>query len=302
MCRSRLSALARSVTLLVSVGAPCLAQAADLLPPLPPEPLPPPVEIGGGWYLRGDVGVGATSVEKIKTTIPGGVSLPPGYGVDQKSVSDQFFAGAGVGYQFNHFLRGDITGEYRGGSHVSFNDSYNAYDFNGDQIFDSQGKPYKSLDFYNGNISSVVVMANGYVDLGTWYGVTPFVGAGAGYAFHTMSGFNDVGAGGATGGFGVAPDKKSTSFAWSAQAGLSYAVTPHLSLELAYRYMNLGSVKSGNVSCFNDPGCVYASYRVKEITSQDVKIGMRWLLGGVGVASLPPLAPNYEPGPLVRKY
>jgi len=299
MRRSKQSALARSITLLVSVGAPCLAHAADLLPPLPPEPLPPPVEIGGGWYLRGDVGVGAVSVNQVKTIIPGGSPLPPAYQIDQKSASDQFFAGGGVGYQFNGFLRGDITGGYRGGSRISFSDSFNAFAADGSQIFDSQGNPYKSINFYNGNISSVVVMANGYIDLGTWYGVTPFVGGGVGYAFHKMSGFHDVGAGGATGGFGVAPDKHSNSFAWAAHAGLAYAVTPNLSLELAYRYMNLGTVKSGNVSCFNDPGCVYASYHAKDITSHDVKIGMRWLLGGVAVAALPPL---YEPAPLVRKY
>ena len=36
------------------VGAPALA--ADLLPPPPPPPPPlaAPVEIGSGWYLRGD--------------------------------------------------------------------------------------------------------------------------------------------------------------------------------------------------------------------------------------------------------
>ena len=301
MSRSKLSALVRSVTLLASVGAPCLALAADLLPPPPPEPLPPPVEIGGGWYLRGDVGVGATEVSSVQTIIPGGADLPDGYRIDRKTVSDQFFAGGGVGYQFNNFLRGDITGEYRGGSRLAFSDSYNVFDGNGDQVFDNLGKPYKSINIYNGDLSSVVVMANGYIDLGTWYGVTPFVGGGAGYAFHTVKGFHDVGSGGATGGYGIARDKNSSSFAWSAQAGLAYAVTPNVSLELAYRYMDLGTVKTGNVECANN-GCAYASYRAKDVTSQDVKVGMRWMLGGFAGAPLPPLGADYQHGPVVRKY
>lgn len=297
MRRSKLSALVRSITLLASVGAPCLAHAADLLPPLPPEPLPPPVEIGGGWYLRGDVGVGATSYEKVVTTIPG-QALPPGYTIDSNSIGDQFFAGGGVGYQFGPYFHADITGEYRGGARIGFSDSFNTYS-NGQLVLDQQGKPYKGIDIYNGHLSSVVVMANGYFDLGTYWGVTPYLGAGVGSAFHRMSGFNDAGAGGAAGGYGYARDRNSNSLAWAAMAGLGYSVTPNLKLELGYRYIDLGSVKTGSVQCFNDPGCGGAYYKVKDITSHDVRIGMRWLLGGVAAA---PVEYIPEPAPLVRKY
>lgn len=292
MRRLKLPALARSITLLVSVGAPCLAHAADLLPPLPPEPLPPPVEIGGGWYLRGDVGVGAVDIGKAKTKLLRG-NLPDGYAYDQLGAGDQFFAGGGVGYGFG-FFRGDVTAEYRGGTKLYAVDRFNG--------FFPDGTRGIGVNKYDGKLSSVLVMANGYIDLGTWHGVTPFVGGGVGYAYHTISNFSDVGAGTALGGFGTAPDKHSGSFAWAAHAGLAYSVTPNVQLELAYRYLNMGQAKTGNVACINDPGCSLASYSFKNITSQDVKIGMRWLLGGVGVAALPPLAPSYEPAPLVRKY
>lgn len=300
MSRSTLSAWLRSLTLLASVGAPSLALAADLLPP-PPEPLPPPVEIGGGWYLRGDVGVGAAYADEIITTTKYG-ALPDGYRFDQKTVGDQFFAGGGVGYQFGPFFRADVTAEYRGGAKLNFSDSYNTYDQYG-QIYNPDGSPYKSINYYNGHLSSVVVMANGYIDLGTWYGVTPFVGGGVGVALHRVSGFTDFGAGGAAGGFGYASDKHSSSLAWSAQAGLSYSVTPNVKLDLGYRFINLGHATTGVVSCFNDPGCSYATYKVKEITSHDVKLGMRWLFDAGIAAPLPALAPDYPPpGPVVRKY
>lgn len=299
MSRPTLSAWLRSLTLLASVGAPCLVQAADLLPP-PPEPLPPPVEIGGGWYLRGDVGVGAVHVEEIVTSTNYG-GLPNGYVIDQQAVGDQFFAGGGVGYQFGAFFRADVTAEYRGGGKLGFSDSYNIFDING-QVFNPDGTPYKGINLYSGHLSSIVVMANGYIDLGTWHGITPYVGGGVGAAFHEVKGFTDIGAGGAAGGFGIGTDKHTTSLAWAAQAGVSYSVTPNLKLDLGYRYLNLGHAGAGPVRCFNDPGCSLATYKVKELTSHDVKIGMRWLLDTGYVAPLPALAPDYPPGPIARKY
>ena len=285
MRRSKLSALARSITLLASVGAPCLAHSADLLPPLPPEPLPPPVEIGGGWYLRGDVGVGASDLGAI-TSNPAGAAVLTGYRIDQKSIDDTYFAGGGFGYQFSSFFHADITAEYRGGGHIAFLERYDG------------GGGKDGLDSYKANLSSVVTMANGYVDLGTWYGVTPYVGGGVGAAFHRVGGFSDFGAGTAAGGYGISGGKQSTSFAWSAQAGLAYNVTQNVKLELGYRYMNLGHVKLGTISCYG--GCESTSFAVKDITSHDVKLGMRWMLGGYS----PPIVADYQPmpGPLVRKY
>jgi opacity protein-like surface antigen len=53
------------------------ALAADLLPPPPPMAPPPlPVEVGAGWYLRGDVGVGSLDFDNfvgVDTTPPSSV-------------------------------------------------------------------------------------------------------------------------------------------------------------------------------------------------------------------------------------
>ncbi len=38
-----------------------------------------------------------------------------------------------------------------------------------------------------------LVLANAYVDLGTWWCVTPFIGAGVGGARVTMANYTDVG-------------------------------------------------------------------------------------------------------------
>ncbi len=47
----------------------------------------------------------------------------------------------------------------------------------------------RCFDVYDGNHSAVVLMANGYIDLGTWMCLTPFVGGGVGYARHSIGGF-----------------------------------------------------------------------------------------------------------------
>ena len=88
---------------LVAVATSAPALAADLLPP------PPVVEVGSGWYLRGDVGVGSQEVGKID----GLDVVKDGGSFWRKSLADTAFVGVGVGYQFNNFLRFDVTGEYR---------------------------------------------------------------------------------------------------------------------------------------------------------------------------------------------
>lgn len=280
--------VARTLTIAAGVVAPCLAGAADLLPPPPMLP-PPPIEVGGGWYLRGDVGVGALD---LRRTIAVDASTPPSpyvYNRLEDRVGDQVFVGGGVGYEVNPWLRFDVTGEYRTKS---------------DWRFVAEDKTYGGSGGYNletGSFSSIVGLVNGYLDMGTWYGVTPFVGAGVGVAHHMFSSTTDQGLGSYSGGFGYAPAKDKTSFAWALHAGLGYNVTSNLKLELAYRYLNMGNAQTGVDACL--PDCALKTvYKLKDLESQDVKIGFRYLLGGpIVAAAMPPLY-TPEPGPIVRKY
>ena len=98
-------------------------------------------------------------------------------------------------------------------------------------------------------------MANAYVDLGTWWCVTPFIGAGIGTSYNRISGFRDDGL---SNNFGVprpssvtyAADSGKWNFAWALHAGLAYRVTPDVTLELGYSYMNLGDATTGFNSNF----------------------------------------------------
>ncbi len=106
MARSKLHAVVRVATLVASVGAPCLALAADLLPPPPPPPMPEAIDFAGGWYLRGDVGASVYTAPKYSAND----GLTNNF--FNESQSGGFFAGVGVGYQFNSFLRADVTGNF----------------------------------------------------------------------------------------------------------------------------------------------------------------------------------------------
>ncbi|THD47174.1 MAG: porin family protein [Bradyrhizobium sp.] len=277
-----------------------VASAADLLPPPPAlEPLPPaPMEFNG-WYLRGDVGLGFNAAAPSMAVSPD--PLPAALLVDAAStntfynptISASGIFDFGFGYQFNSWLRGDVTEEFRGGS-----------SFQTLEVLNEPTPPASQYaDFYRGNLSSYVTMINGYADLGTWYGVTPYVGLGGGFAYNKLSGMTDTGFA-AVGGNPPSPvggyldDGGKWSFAWAAMLGLSFDVTQNLKLDLGYRYLDYGRFTSGVSHCLS-PGSPsgfscqgYTVYSKSELASNDLRIGLRWMLD----TQAPP------PAPLVRKY
>jgi opacity protein-like surface antigen len=95
----------------------------------------------------------------------------------------------GAGYQFNPWFRVDGTLEYRGGA--SLQSLYTITDPASPYF----GGPLQYADFYRANVASLIGPLNGYANLGTWYGLSPFVGAGVGFANNNVSGFTDQGFG-----------------------------------------------------------------------------------------------------------
>ena len=73
----------------------------------------------------------------------------------------------GVGYQFNSWLRGDVTEEFRGGAHFQALEVLTE-----PNTFGAFGKQ-QYADFYRADLASYVTMFNAYADLGTWYGSRP---------------------------------------------------------------------------------------------------------------------------------
>jgi opacity protein-like surface antigen len=285
------------------------ANAADLLPPPPmPEP-PPPVAEFSGWYLRGDVGVAANFSVPSLGISPDPVAAGQASGFldgnannsfNNSTLSSSALFDVGVGYQVNNWFRADLTGEFRGGGELQSLETLNDFNLNGNQK--------QFADFYRANTSSAIGLVNAYADLGTWYGVTPFVGAGVGVAYNRLSGFTDTGFSSQNGAIfptgGYAADHSTTNFAWALMAGLDFNVTQNLKLELGYRYLNYGNFTSSAINCLNGTGqgngfnCTPNTISTKStLASNDFRIGLRWMIGDT-FAPPPPEAP----APLVRRY
>jgi opacity protein-like surface antigen len=266
------------------------ASAADLPPIMQPRAMAPvQVEEFGGWYLRGDIGAGMQSFKQFDHVQTNAAFVwPASWRIDQRDMGDTFFVGGGVGYQWNSWLRFDATAEYRAKTKFKVLGSYTEFCPGG-----------RCFDLYDGNHSALVVMANAYVDLGTWWCLTPFVGVGAGFAQHRFSGLTDVGyISDGTSGFGYAQtDSSEWKFAWALHAGVAYNVNQNFKMELAYRYLNFGNVNTPIIDCAS-AGCAtgggpQAYYTMRDFSSHDFKLGMRWML-------TPDVQPVYAP-PLMRK-
>lgn len=273
--RSLTTLRAAGIAALLATGSSGLAFAADILAP-PPPPLmapPPALDAGGGFYLRGDVGMGIYNAKDISLQPPIGGSTTLSSSLDSMA-----FIGIGAGYQFNSFLRGDITTEYRFGSKFRV-------------IEETAGAP-PGYNITRGTFSNAVVLANGYVDLGTWSRMTPYIGAGVGMAAVMTSKVTDTGYGAFAGGSGRASDQTKYNFAWAIHVGTTYDLTANIKADVGYRYLNLGTVNSGNVVC--TVPCAPYHARMRRLDSHDLRIGLRYVFAD--------MAPMYTPGPLIRKY
>lgn len=282
-----------SLKVMVLIGAAVVtmsaAQAADLAP-LAPQPLPVAEEFASGWYLRGDMGVGAQSFRSFDHTQTNPAFVWPGsWAIESKGMGDAVFFGAGIGYKYSSWLRFDFTGEWRASARFKAVGSYSG-------LVDFCAGGGKCFDVYDGHHSAAVFLANAYFDLGHWWRITPFVGFGVGAVRHAITDFWDLGLNSdGTTGRGFASNYAYWNFAWAAHAGLAFDVSRNLKIELAYRYLNMGDVKTGTVACNGCGGAgPLAYYSLRGFDSHDFKLGLRWQLD----------TPVYAPpsyAPLVRK-
>ncbi|WP_349369022.1 outer membrane beta-barrel protein [Salinarimonas sp.] len=256
---------------LVSAGAAPALAADAALPPLPAiaEPVSS-APVGAGWYLRGDIGY--TAYRDPEATLrAGGVAAA----LSGERLDDAAVVGLGAGYRFNSWLRVDVTADHRFETQATL----------------LSGAPAAGA-LARADLSSTAVLANAYLDLGTWHGFTPYVGAGAGYAWNTLSGYALSGCGApcTVGGTPLAmiapfPDETTGSFAWALMAGVSVDAGRSLSLDIGYRYVDLGEAATGASSG--------AHVETDRISAHEARIGLRWTFAD---------EPAFAPAPLSRSF
>ena len=244
------------------------AQAADYGQPYQPPPQPiiiqqaPQEELGHNWYLRGQVGVGMVESDRMQYE-RNPANNATDFSIESSSISDTYFIGGGIGYYWNNWLRFDATAEYRAKAHIDAFGSYTTACTSGSGT---------CVDTYTGSLKSWVFLANAYVDLGTWQCFTPFVGVGIGGAYNQIADFTDINV--STGdGRGIGQNAGNWSLAWALYAGVGYNVTKNLKIDLSYRYLNYGSA-SDSIDCVG--GCNPDSYKLDNLHSHDIMLGLRW--------------------------
>ncbi|TCK23185.1 opacity protein-like surface antigen [Ancylobacter aquaticus] len=216
----RLLAAALAVVLLG--GA---AQAADPIDGLGGDDLladdllamAPEIDEGRNWYLRGDIGYVFNEAADF-----GAAGHAP--------LDDAGVFGLGVGARLSDLVRVDITADYRGPAD-----------------FSTRG--------ISGEASATTVLGNLYLDLGTWHGLTPYVGAGLGASHVSLSGFAPAGVGDADG----------WGFAWAVTGGVAVTLAPNWQLDLGYRYLGIENVAIDGI--FSD----------LSQSAHEVRLGVRYL-------------------------
>lgn len=227
--------------------------------------IPPPAPSGRAWYLRGTIG--------MKNPEPGSIwseDYDDTFTVIHKDIKSSALFGFGIGVEHNRWLRFDLTGEYRGKQLFVAHDIYN------DGVCGGDPGDFCGANDHTANLRSWMGLANAYVDLGTFRGLTPYVGGGVGFATITTMGYKDVNP--VSGGFAFAEkDRTTTNFAWALYAGVAYDVTPQLTLDFGYRYSDLGSVKTGSMTDYlgADQG---QGLEIRDITSHDLLFTARYRL------------------------
>ncbi|MBL8583863.1 MAG: porin family protein, partial [Rhizobiaceae bacterium] len=110
-------------------------------------------------------------------------------------------------------------------------------------------------------------MINGYIDLGTYVGFTPYVGAGAGLVYARNRTSGEIVYPDGSGVFDQSTDNQ-FSFAYSLNAGASYAVNQNASIDVGYQY-------------FSAPDAQYLSADNPKVVGEgvnlhQVKVGLRY--------------------------
>lgn len=233
---------------LLSSGAIAADMPGDYPPPLPAPAKPKAVvfdSFGYGWYLRGDLGyrIGALS----------GAESAPGFpDPTDNHIHGAVFGGVGVGAK-SRWLRTDLTIDYSG-------------------IQNYRGT-ITTPDDTTAKIQTFTALFNGYIDMGSWYTLTPYIGAGAGAARLRTSEYSSTGAPP----FTTVDPNNQWNFAWALMAGVAWQVAPNLQLDFGYRWLNLGDVKTR--------ADAFGAMTFHHVQGHEIRAGLRWSFDDLRIAN-----------------
>jgi opacity protein-like surface antigen len=262
-----------------------LAADLDQIINAPQEDAYVPVEIGTGWYIRGDISYDIQTSTSGSYRTYGEVSAgpPPTYAYGSADYDNfEYEAGndwsVGMGYQFNSYLRGDLTaGYWKRGVYGTDNDTAPCLTGFATAV------GCRSVD--TNTATGWELMANAYADLGTYVGITPYLGAGLGMTrvsysdlTNTAECYDATGAAISTCGYtAVHPGEDSYRFTWALMAGASYDLSKNLKFDLGYRFSH---VAGGSMFGFDPATAALGATGVQGeddgFSTHQIKAGLRY--------------------------
>jgi opacity protein-like surface antigen len=204
------------------------------------RPEPRFVEMVSGWYLRGDAGYRLNHISSFQA---------PNAITDVK-YTDSLGLTFGAGYKQDWF-RSDVTIDY--GPRVGV---------------DARSSTSASQPQYSMKVAALSVLANVYIDLGTWWGFTPYVGGGVGVSYVQGREYTDT-----TLPVNNAVTNDRTNFSWAAMAGVSYRISPRWMVDLGYRHLDLGDLPASTGT-----NLAIDRTRWQGLSTDEIRLGVRFIL------------------------
>jgi opacity protein-like surface antigen len=210
-------------------------------------------------YWRLDLGWSKANDADFKDKKPatdGVICVDPACSTPTKvnDAGDSYVLGGGFGYRFFN-LRGEVALSYRGG-----------YGLAG---AGSTGAEIKS------DITSTAVMANGYYDFQA-RGVRPYVGLGVGWTQNKMDPVVQTFSGATI----TSPGGKKSNAASALMAGVGIPLSSGRTLDVGYRYVDLGKFESGSGTwtATGPSGTFTQPYSGAEgkLTAHELAVGIRF--------------------------
>ena len=250
------------------------ALAFDLPPPVEAPEYTGTISTASGWYIRGDLGYNV----KLKSGDPTMRSLDPTTGsfpshsFDDHRFGNDFTLNAGGGYQFNDFLRTDLTLDYFSTT-MKGKTGWEAC---------GVGVPVgtAACKYQEQDMTALGLLLNGYVDLGTYLGMTPYVGAGAGLSYVKWGDVNKnivcTNCGEFTDDELVNEGADSWRFTYALMTGFSYDLTDTLKLDFGYRFSQIDDGNMFNFSANEKRlGAFGMKGRDQGLTRHEFRTGLR---------------------------
>jgi opacity protein-like surface antigen len=262
-----------------------------------------PARSAGNCYFRADTGYSWSKDPNIKSpfgdltntydgvatatdtrgTLIGQNYVQNGEAVTETSMGNGWLAEAGLGCgSGSHGIRGEVMFGYHGSRAIQGKPG----DFrvmevianNNPVVIDNLNDPLHT------KLTTYTMMFNAYKDFGSFGGLTPYVGAGAGLAYNRLG---DISFTETTTRHNKIIGNDQLAFAWSLMAGVGFQLSDRAVLDVGYRYLDMGKVDSQTI---DDARNHNPRVRFDDLIAHEVKVGIRYHFGQ-GAAEVPAYAP-----------